>query len=67
MSQQYKISIDENKCIVCGLCTQIHPTVFALENNKIKVIANPTEAISDILEMCPSGAISAVSDEELTQ
>lgn len=67
MSKIYQVSVDESKCIVCGLCSQIHPTIFALENNKIKVIANPNEAISDILEMCPSGAISAVSDEELTQ
>jgi len=55
-----KISLDENKCISCGLCTQMYPDIFEFDdNNKIR-LKNPNANLSqDIIELCPSGAIGS--------
>ncbi len=55
---QSKISIDKNKCIVCGLCSQLYPETFELDNNEIKVIGLATKPTQEIIDSCPSGAIT---------
>jgi ferredoxin len=57
------ISIDKNKCIVCGLCSQLYPEIFEFDNNnEIKVIGSSTKASKEIEESCPSGAITVNQD-----
>ena len=52
-----KIKIDKGKCINCGSCTITHPDNFKLEYGKI-VIINDKIDNTDVINMCPVGAIS---------
>ena len=57
-----KIIIDPNFCVGCGLCPQICPEVFEMEDDKAVVKAEviPGEfedACKDAIEKCPVFAI----------
>lgn len=56
-----KVSINEDTCIGCGLCTGICPEVFDLDGSVAKVIAQPTvandAAANEAVESCPVNAI----------
>lgn len=56
-----KIAIDKNKCIACGLCSQLYPETFEFDDNEAKVIGSVTKPLKEIIDSCPSGAIS-ISD-----
>lgn len=57
-----KITIDEDKCIVCGLCAQLYPEIFELKGDKINVQATNLTNINEMIASCPQGAISIKND-----
>ena len=55
-----KIIIDENACVGCGLCVNLCPDVFELdENSMAKIKANECENcnLHEIASQCPVNAI----------
>lgn len=56
--------VDKDKCIACGLCVEVCPTVFAIEGDgKSGVQVDPVPpqaeaACRDAAEQCPVEAIS---------
>lgn len=54
--------VNEDTCIGCGLCTQLCPKVFAIQDNGKSKAVNPTgddEAnIQAAIDACPVQAIS---------
>ena len=60
-----KIKVNKENCIGCGLCVNICPEVFAMdENGKSEVLEGDIEkfnnAINDSIESCPVNAIEEV-------
>lgn len=59
-----KVKVDKDKCISCGLCTNICPNIFIMdENNKSKVAKQPSNkadeaCTKEAIESCPVEAIS---------
>lgn len=59
-----KVKVDENVCIGCGLCMNVCPKVFKLnDGGKSEAIDGsvPSDDKNEVLqsiEMCPVGAIS---------
>ena len=58
-----KATVDASLCVGCGLCTEICPDIFIMENDKAAVKADPVtpRAITDCRdakEQCPVNAIS---------
>lgn len=60
--EQKKITIDENKCIICCLCAQLYPEIFELKDNKISVINSNLDKVDEIIDSCPQGAIGVGKD-----
>ena len=53
------ITVDQQKCIGCGRCTELCPAVFKLnENGKSQVIGDDTECAIKAADECPVEAIS---------
>jgi ferredoxin len=60
-----KIEVNKENCIGCGLCVNICPEVFAIdENGKSEVLEDNIEkfknAIDDSIRSCPVNAIEEV-------
>jgi ferredoxin len=58
-----RITIDDQLCIACGLCEELLPEVFIMQNQKARVKqASPTDeqipALEAVIEDCPAEAIS---------
>lgn len=56
-----KVTVDENACVGCGLCVNLCPNVFELnESGIVKVKANESEGcdLQDIASQCPVNAIT---------
>lgn len=56
------LEIKENYCIGCGLCAEMLPEYYEMNNNKAVVIKTPEgkavlQAIQESIEKCPSQAI----------
>jgi ferredoxin len=55
------VSVDQEECIGCGVCVQICPAVFELDESagKAKVIGDASEeCVKEAAESCPVGCIS---------
>ena len=54
-----KVSVDESVCVGCGLCEQLCPEVFKLEDGIAKVKASGCNQhnLSEIASQCPVEAI----------
>ena len=54
--------VDQDTCIGCGVCTQVCPHVFELQDNGKSKAVNPTEdkedCIQTSIDSCPVDAIS---------
>ena len=61
-----KLSINQEECIGCGLCTEIAPEVFRLNNEGVSEIINPEGAeeskIQEAIDECPVECIQWVKD-----
>ncbi|MCJ7479346.1 MAG: ferredoxin [Candidatus Nanohaloarchaeota archaeon QJJ-7] len=58
-----KVEIERENCIGCGVCTNIAPEVFELENGRSKVqkqVVN--EKVEEAMEACPVESIQVVED-----
>jgi len=57
------VKVDKEKCIGCGLCSNLCPEVFELgEDSKVRVkekadLEKNKECIKEAKESCPVGAI----------
>lgn len=61
-----KAAVDAELCVGCGLCADVCPELFVMEEDKAKIKVNPVpEASQDCCkkakEDCP---VSAISTEE---
>lgn len=57
-----KVQVDAELCVGCGLCVDLCPDVFVMEEDKAKVKANPVPSGSEgscnkAKEDCPVEAI----------
>lgn len=57
-----KPTVDLDLCTGCGVCVDICPEVFALNDDGLSTVINPTGApedkIQEAIESCPVDAIS---------
>lgn len=58
-----KAVVDPEKCIGCGLCVQVSPDVYEMDDDKARAIAaeiseDMTESARNGAEQCPVTAIS---------
>ena len=58
-----KVRVDKQKCLGCGLCINLCPEVFELEDGKSKVKENVDleknkDSIKEAIDSCPVQAIS---------
>ncbi len=62
MAKPSKVAVDEETCIGCGVCSDMVPDVFEMEDGKAIVI-NPQGAeydeVEEAVESCPVEAITA--------
>ena len=55
-----KIIVDQELCVGCGVCVNLCPDVFELQDDgKAKVISNDDCDHNEIINNCPVGAIKA--------
>ena len=57
------VTVDNDKCIGCGLCANMAPDLFEMQEDKARVIVDvvPSEledAAKEVTESCPVDAIS---------
>ena len=54
--------VDQTLCISCGLCTEIAPNTFELDQNNLSYVINPSgdpaDVIQEAIDNCPVEAIS---------
>ena len=59
------VTLDGEKCIGCGVCTQIAPDVFALDEERgvAKVVRNEGgKSVEQAVESCPVSCIEYRED-----
>lgn len=58
----YKVSVDKNLCIGCGLCSSLCEKVFEMKGDKAvaKVSKTNEKCAKDAAESCPVNAIKIV-------
>ncbi len=58
-----KVSIDESKCVGCGICERVCPQGIKIENGKAKVIDENAPCLIEAADACPRGAITIEGHE----
>lgn len=53
------VKVDQEKCIGCGLCANLAPEVFEMNDEGKAVVVNPSADAGDVASQCPVEAISA--------
>jgi ferredoxin len=65
-----RLTVDHNVCMRSGQCSYLHPELFTEREDGFPVVLvdRPDEelltAAEEAAELCPSGAIQLVEDEE---
>jgi ferredoxin len=58
--------VDQTLCISCGLCVELAPNTFALDENDLSHVidpeGDPEELIQEAIDSCPTEAISWQED-----
>lgn len=49
--------IDKDKCLGCGICTNICPSGFGMSNGKAYVMDTKADCINRAMDSCPASAI----------
>lgn len=56
------VKVDQNACIGCGLCVQLCPKVFEMQDDGKSKAVNPTgddeATIQSAIDACPTTAIN---------
>jgi ferredoxin len=51
------VVVDQQECISCGLCVEVCPEVFRLNDQDVSEVHNPTgapeEKIQEAIDSCP--------------
>ena len=54
--------VNQNECISCGVCVEVCPEVFQLNNDNLSEVINPAGApeskIQEAIDNCPVQCIS---------
>ncbi|MFW5885289.1 MAG: ferredoxin [Patescibacteria group bacterium] len=55
-----KISIEEEKCIGCGVCQSLFQECFRLDGDMAKVVKEECQEcdLEEVVNSCPTGAIN---------
>jgi ferredoxin len=62
--EEAKIIIDRNKCISCGLCAELAPKTFELDDEMISTVKEkPHDTLAKIKEAASSCATQAITVE----
>ncbi len=69
LEKSAKLEVKEEYCIGCGLCAELYPEYYEMEQNKALVIKMPEEeaaieAVKESAKKCPSNAITLNMSEE---
>jgi ferredoxin len=61
-----KVKVDEETCIVCGLCAETCPEVFEVNDDKVSVKVDdvPQDAIDSCREAAENCPVEAIQIEE---
>lgn len=64
MNNELRASVNKNACIGCGLCTEICPSVFSMNQQGLAEATTSTidpsmgQAVRDAANACPTNAIT---------
>ena len=58
------VTWDQNKCCHAGVCVSSLPEVFKIEDGQFVIDTDKAseEAIMDVVDQCPSGALQIVNE-----
>jgi ferredoxin len=61
-----KVKVDEETCIVCGLCAETCPEVFEVNDDKVSVKVDdvPKDAMDSCREAAENCPVEAIQIEE---
>jgi ferredoxin len=57
--------VDPNTCVLHGVCADIAPDVFRLDDFAVVIGTGPDELLIEAAEGCPSGAIRIINRETM--
>ena len=61
MTNQWRVSVDRDRCVGSGTCTALVPALFTLDDDDCAVpgtdLTDPGPALAQAADYCPTGAI----------
>ena len=68
MSERVRVVVDQSVCVGIGQCEMLEPDVFFINDDAFATVVDGATlelaAAQLVVERCPSGAISIVSDDD---
>ena len=62
-AKEVKVSVDQNKCVGCGMCASLNPEVFEIVNGKARVKKEKV-LICEVEEIAANCPVQAIKIEE---